>query len=296
MDPKKQLIIETAISLFSQKGYYTTSVQEIAEQCGISKGSLYKYFPSKEELFIEVCEYYQHILFEKSRFVDIHQFASKREWLIEQISLQMEDFLERKDFLMMVFKEIGTQHNEKFQQLHRRMRAKFLYWQRERLLTAYGNVIEPYVWDLVISLQGMIKEYLLFLMSLPHHPPIKQVATYIAERLDTIIQDILQNEPTPVMTEAVVRHFLPEDVFFESRVEALNSILEELQERINQLKDETMKQRMLSSLDLLQTELQAEQPRTYLIDALFTYLEKEESLTFHVKQARLLTNIPCEEE
>ena len=47
---RQELIIKTAMQLFAVKGSSSTSMQEIAELCGISKGSLYLVFKSKEEL------------------------------------------------------------------------------------------------------------------------------------------------------------------------------------------------------------------------------------------------------
>ncbi|MFD1903552.1 TetR/AcrR family transcriptional regulator [Paenibacillus rhizoplanae] len=47
---RKEQIIKTAMQLFAVKGSSSTSMQEIAELCGISKGSLYLIFKSKEEL------------------------------------------------------------------------------------------------------------------------------------------------------------------------------------------------------------------------------------------------------
>lgn len=45
-------IATAALSLFSQKGYAATSVEQIAEAAGIGKGTVYEYFPSKEEIFV----------------------------------------------------------------------------------------------------------------------------------------------------------------------------------------------------------------------------------------------------
>jgi AcrR family transcriptional regulator len=43
-----------ATSAFGRNGYDHTSVQEIADEVGILKGSLYYYFTSKEDLFFEI--------------------------------------------------------------------------------------------------------------------------------------------------------------------------------------------------------------------------------------------------
>jgi AcrR family transcriptional regulator len=49
-EEKKTLIMETALDLFATQGFYSTSIQDIAKKAGISKGLLYNYFDSKEEL------------------------------------------------------------------------------------------------------------------------------------------------------------------------------------------------------------------------------------------------------
>lgn len=47
---KRKLIYETALWLFASKGYVATSISDIAKQADISKGLMYNYFKSKEEL------------------------------------------------------------------------------------------------------------------------------------------------------------------------------------------------------------------------------------------------------
>ena len=49
-------LIESAISLFAQKGFYGTSIRDISEQLGISKQALLHHFASKEKLYGEVLE------------------------------------------------------------------------------------------------------------------------------------------------------------------------------------------------------------------------------------------------
>lgn len=52
---KKRLeIIRVACKLFSEKGYYNTTVPDIAQALGMSVGNLYNYFESKEELAKEI--------------------------------------------------------------------------------------------------------------------------------------------------------------------------------------------------------------------------------------------------
>jgi AcrR family transcriptional regulator len=51
VDSRRELIIETAAELFVEVGYGAASMSAIAAKLGGSKGTLYNYFKSKEELF-----------------------------------------------------------------------------------------------------------------------------------------------------------------------------------------------------------------------------------------------------
>ncbi len=50
----EQIIIIEALKLFRKQSYFNTSMSEIADACGLQKGSLYHYFPSKEDLMRKV--------------------------------------------------------------------------------------------------------------------------------------------------------------------------------------------------------------------------------------------------
>ena len=45
-------ILETALKLFTEKGYDNVTVEEICEKSGSSKGSFYQHFTSKSTIFL----------------------------------------------------------------------------------------------------------------------------------------------------------------------------------------------------------------------------------------------------
>ena len=49
-------ILDTAERLFVEKGYDRTSLQDILDETGLSKGAIYHHFASKEDIFYSVCE------------------------------------------------------------------------------------------------------------------------------------------------------------------------------------------------------------------------------------------------
>lgn len=55
-EARKQLIIETAEKLFYEKGYENTSVQDVLDALGFSKGGFYHHFESKLSLLEAICD------------------------------------------------------------------------------------------------------------------------------------------------------------------------------------------------------------------------------------------------
>lgn len=56
-------ILEISYRLFFEKGYDETSIQDIIDELGMSKGAIYHHFKSKEEILNRICEvnYYEGI-------------------------------------------------------------------------------------------------------------------------------------------------------------------------------------------------------------------------------------------
>ena len=53
-EARPQELLDAALDLFVEKGFAATRSEEVASRAGVSKGTLYLYYPSKEELLKEV--------------------------------------------------------------------------------------------------------------------------------------------------------------------------------------------------------------------------------------------------
>lgn len=51
-------ILDAGLKLFSEKGYYDTTTNEIAKVAGVSIGSLYSYFKDKDAIFLNILDKY----------------------------------------------------------------------------------------------------------------------------------------------------------------------------------------------------------------------------------------------
>ncbi len=53
-DTVRERVLRAAVELFAEQGYDKTSVQEVVERAGVTKGALYHYFTAKDDLLFEI--------------------------------------------------------------------------------------------------------------------------------------------------------------------------------------------------------------------------------------------------
>lgn len=98
-DKKRALIIETARKVFAAKGYRKVTMKDIVDAGSFSRGGLYLYFSSVEELFLAVLEEE-----EKKTDTEIEQEqlqdATNVKMLLWFLKLQKKELLLKKDSLM----------------------------------------------------------------------------------------------------------------------------------------------------------------------------------------------------
>ncbi|MDI3409939.1 TetR/AcrR family transcriptional regulator [Bacillus sonorensis] len=58
MTEKEEKIIQVDLRLFAKNGFASTTIQEIANECDISKGAFYLHFKSKDALLLAIIKYY----------------------------------------------------------------------------------------------------------------------------------------------------------------------------------------------------------------------------------------------
>jgi AcrR family transcriptional regulator len=67
---KKEIIIQASLELFSKKGFYTTTIPDIAKSLKMSVGNMYNYFKSKDILAKEIIKHISHYLGEQLKQIN----------------------------------------------------------------------------------------------------------------------------------------------------------------------------------------------------------------------------------
>jgi AcrR family transcriptional regulator len=126
-DDQRELILLRAAQLFAQRGYPATSMNEVAEACGMSKPALYHYYKDKYTLLVQAAE----------------EHMERLEALVQQVQAQGLDPEPRLRALIERFVEeyANAQHS------HRVLTedVKFLEPEdRERVLAAQRRVVAAF--------------------------------------------------------------------------------------------------------------------------------------------------------
>jgi len=74
---KRKKTIDKAWELFAKNGYEETKVEDITKDLGISKGSFYTYFATKEELLYEVLKKIKKEIIENLENINVNQMPEK---------------------------------------------------------------------------------------------------------------------------------------------------------------------------------------------------------------------------
>ncbi len=102
-DRRRAEVVLGAARVFAARGYDQTSVPELAEALGLAAGSLYHYFPSKEELLRAICDQLMDPLLEQAEAL-LAEPREPAEQLRELVRLWVGHVVAHRDH-MLVFQQ-----------------------------------------------------------------------------------------------------------------------------------------------------------------------------------------------
>jgi len=137
---KKLQVIQTAIQLFTTRGFHMSGVDLIAKEAKITKSTFYKYFGSKERL-IEMCIAFQKCLLREDVLAIIYsnRYYTSKDKLKEIIVLHT-NLNSLYNLLLKAIFEIKLLHPQAY-----RMAVEYRKWLRHEIfdLIFSGEISEP---------------------------------------------------------------------------------------------------------------------------------------------------------
>ncbi|CAH1213694.1 hypothetical protein PAECIP111891_04012 [Paenibacillus allorhizoplanae] len=279
------------MDLFREKGYSAASMQDIAEVGEVAKASIYKFYSSKEDLFTAAFLVCHQMLLEQASELDrsgMPSGSSPKEKLSRKIEFNLYYVLENHSF-MIDFHELPIMENEPFVDAHKKMKTALLTWRKELLIETFGEQLEPYVWDAVLIFQGILHEYMNGVLRKVISLPIADLADFIVDRMEAVVQDLIRTAPKSIVGEGIVRSNHLERKDQEARKGTVRDFLTAMEERIQELPlSEISRMELKEVVGLLHKEVLMDKPNLTLLRVLKAHLEAVPELRSYLRQLKLL--------
>jgi AcrR family transcriptional regulator len=137
---RTEQILGAAAELFAQHGYAGTDTQLLAEKLGVGKGTLYRYFPSKEDLFLAAAD---RVMRQLRQQVDasIATLEDPLDQIAEAIRAFLAFFAEHPAYVELLMQERAQFKDRKEATYFQHRRARVEHWRGVyRSLIARGRL------------------------------------------------------------------------------------------------------------------------------------------------------------
>lgn len=276
---RKQEIMEAAVRLFSKKGLAATTVNDIAKEAGVAKGSFYKSFESKDELLRQILDQYLVSLQGMTAYVSSLINLSPKEKLEKYCLVLLEHIIEQRQFFLSILSgHYGSagwlENNNPFLA---EFEKRILNMIKDFMIYVYGNEVKAYVWDVVIVSNSLFSEYATRLVNT--NVSSAEVSRLIAHLVDMTVQQFHEKCIRAVITGELSRGLEMKQPP-ENKGNPIIELYRMLERKIHSLDaDPSLKQEWKEILVYLKEELEASKPRGIILKSLLNYLSQQKELS-----------------
>jgi len=197
MNKRKKMVVDHAKALFLEKGIQQTSIQDIIERSGISKGTFYNYFSSKNECVAAILLQARSETNTRRHELQLGKNDNDIRVLIQQITMLSRT--NEQQGISGIFEEIMHSGDKELKKVVLNYRLIEIEWLAERFIEVFGHELKPYAIEAAVLYYGM-HQHLLFTAKLMNqrNTNAEQVAQSVFHHLRFIINNLI-NEGTAVL-------------------------------------------------------------------------------------------------
>lgn len=187
MNRKKQNIIDAAYALFIQKGYAATSIQDILDEAGISKGTFYNYFTSKTECLIAIMDSVGAEIRQKRMACAAGKPVDDPAVLADQLAVRIQ--INRERNLFSLYESIIYSQDKELKDFAKNTYKKELDWMTSRIKDIYGETAAPFALDNAAATHGAIQQLVnIWLLTTDEELPASKLAAFVVTRLGVSVR------------------------------------------------------------------------------------------------------------
>lgn len=292
INEKKEEIINTATYLFSNKGYMSTSVQDIAKACNISKATIYKCFNSKEDILIEIIKSFNNQMMRLIGEVDLNKDLSPMDKYEEKIYVLFKHFSVDREFSLMMAQNESIKKEDSIRSIILSNKIYMTNQLKDILIEAYGESIKSIVWDITLCLKGMIKEFVvIFAIREIATGNYRDIAKFIVSSTTALINK--HKDDKPLIPSDITEAFTMNNKFNLD----LEYLKKEWKFKIAKIRSIVLtsallmdREKVLEAITLLELEGLKENSNKVIIEALIMYISNNEELKEHANYLKHIWN------
>lgn len=200
MDKKKLEIIKIAIHLFAENGYHSTSVEEIAKESNMAKGSFYKYYQSKEDLLIDIINTIPLEIKQVLTKIYSKEYDSSIQKLSDLITVCYEKvFVKQIQILMSSCNDGALIKNQNIHDVAKNISTEIDTLLSEFFINLYGEKIKDYVWNLNLLFTSQMVNYLILNRERQVKTNLEDTANFMATSIEILAEGYLERKPKPML-------------------------------------------------------------------------------------------------
>jgi AcrR family transcriptional regulator len=177
---RRQSICEAAMRVVARKGLTHVTVQDIADEAGVAKGTIYIYFQSRDEILQRTMDNATESLLEKLATA-CQPCRGFREILEQRVRTQLQHFDDNRDFFRM-YLAMSEPFGERRLKKHATYQTYLAQLEKlVRAAIAREEVRETNVERLAISIASVVRDIVLHRMIEREPPPVEDDVRFAAD-------------------------------------------------------------------------------------------------------------------
>lgn len=271
-------ILHAAHRLFTERGFGQTTIQEIADEVGISKGAVYLHFRSKSDVLTALLRDLEQRVLARVLALRDREDLGPLDRLREQLRLQFAEVQVQRILFENCLQDAQIALDEELGLVAQKGRVDWQTMQEEFVRAAFPALDDRQATELAVCLNGALNEYYTYVLLEGAEIDPDAVASLLVALAPAMAAVLVEEQPTPVLD----RSSLSTREELEGRLRALSE--ERVERALSDFEAHAEEQagdqraEILETVDALRHTLAQESPSRIVLQGLLANLREWKSL------------------
>ncbi|MBS4198467.1 TetR/AcrR family transcriptional regulator [Bacillus sp. FJAT-49732] len=262
MNPRKKQILDVAHRLFIEKGFQTTSIQDILDDARIAKGTFYNHFTSKNACLMAILDQVGDETSYLRQEISLGKPKNDPEVFIQQVLVRMK--MNREQSLLALYESVFSSKDEELKTYMRHRHMNELKWTASRIAELFGTDAIRFSMDYSVIFFGIIQQTMhVRMLGSKKEYDFEKTIRFALDRIQVLSAH--QNEKAPFFSDKCLTFEKNKNSY--SKDDIKEKIMNQLDIIVSHLRSENIGEAKLNYLEFLLSEFRSESPREFLVES-----------------------------